>query len=54
MRVHIHETITVIEATEEEIGASQTVAGRLASMLANALTPYRAYEDEPREAEEDE
>ena len=51
MRVYVHETITEIEATKEEIGASQTIAGRFAALLANALTPYREDEEETEEEE---
>jgi hypothetical protein len=49
MKVKVIETITEIEATAQEINASQTVGGRFASLLANALTPYRAYDDEENE-----
>ena len=46
------ETVTEIEATASEISASQTVAGKFASLLANVLTPYRAYdEDDENDAE---
>ena len=52
MKIKIVETVTEIEATASEISASQTVAGRFASLLANALTPYRAYdEDDEDDAE---
>lgn len=46
MKIKVSETITEIEATASEISASQTVAGRLASLLANALTPYSAYDED--------
>ena len=46
MKIKVIETVTEIEATASEINASQTVGGRFASLLANALTPYRAYEEE--------
>jgi len=52
MKVYVHETITEIEATKEEIGASQTVAGRFASLLANAMTPCRVDDEEPEEEED--
>ena len=52
MKIKVFETVTEIEATAEEIGASQTVSGRFASILANALTPYRTYEDEEGEQDE--
>lgn len=45
MKIKVIETVTEIEATASEISASQTVAGRFASMLGHALTPYRAYEE---------
>ena len=58
MKIKVQETFTEIEATASEISASQTVGGRFASLLANALTPYRSYEsyeededDEEREEE---
>lgn len=54
MRVKIIETVTEIEATAAEINASQTVGARFATLLANALTPYRAYEEEEEEEEEEE
>ena len=56
MKVKVIETVTEIEATAAEINASQTIAGKLAAILSNALTPYRFYEDDPadeQEAEED-
>jgi hypothetical protein len=43
MKIKVIETVTEIEATASEISASQTIGGRFASLLANALTPYRAY-----------
>lgn len=46
MKIKVIETVTEIEATASEISASQTVSGRFASLLANALTPYRAYEED--------
>ena len=46
MKIKVIETVTEIEATASEISASQTVGGRFASLLANALTPYRAYDEE--------
>ena len=46
MKNKVIETMTEIEATAQEISASQTVGGRFASLLANALTPYRAYDDD--------
>jgi hypothetical protein len=46
MKIKVIETVTEIEATASEISASQTVAGRFASLLVNALTPYRAYNEE--------
>lgn len=55
MKIKVIETVTEIEATASEIGASQTVAGKFAALLANALTPYRAYgEDEGGEEDEQE
>ncbi|MBE5996565.1 MAG: hypothetical protein E7240_04310 [Lachnospiraceae bacterium] len=51
MKIKVIETITEIEATAQEINASQTVGGRFASLLANALTPYRAYDEEDDDAE---
>ena len=53
MKIKVIETVTEIEATASEIGASQTVAGKFAALLANALTPYRVYEDEGGEDEDD-
>lgn len=41
MKIKVIETVTEIEATASEISASQ-----IASLLANALTPYRAYNEE--------
>ena len=53
MKIKVVETITEIEATAQEISASQTVGGRFASLLANALTPYRAYDyDEDEEGDD--
>lgn len=49
MKIKVVETITEIEATAQEINASQTVGGRFASLLANALTPYRTYDEDERE-----
>lgn len=46
MKIKVIETVAEIEATASEISASQTVGGRFASLLANALTPYRAYDEE--------
>lgn len=46
MKIKVIETITEIEATASEISASQTIGGKFASLLANALTPYRAYNEE--------
>jgi len=54
MKIKVIETVTEIEATASEISASQTIGGRFASLLANALTPYRAYNEEDEEDEEDE
>lgn len=54
MKIRVVETITEIEATAAEINASQTVGGKFASMLANALTPYRAYEEYDEEGDGDE
>ena len=51
MKVKVIETVTEIEATAAEINASRTVGDRLMSMLADALTPYRAYEEEEEETE---
>ena len=45
MKIKVIETVTEIEATASEISASQTVAGKFASLLVNALTPYRVYEE---------
>lgn len=53
MKIKVIETVTEIEATASEINASQTVAGRFASLLANALTPYRAYGEDAWNAEDD-
>ena len=46
IKIKVIETITEIEATAQEINASQTVGGRFASLFANALTPYRAYDED--------
>lgn len=54
MRVKVIETVTEIEATAAEINASQTLAGKLSAILANAFTPYRAYDEEDEEEEEEE
>ena len=54
MKIKVMETVTEIEATASEIGASQTLAGKFAALLANALTPYRAYEEEEDGGGEDE
>ena len=54
MKIKVIETVTEIEATTAEINASQTLAGKFAAILANALTPYRTYDDEPIEEEQDE
>lgn len=52
MKIKVIETVTEIEATASEINASQTLAGKFASMLANVFTPYRAYdEDDENDAE---
>lgn len=52
LKIKVIETVTEIEATASEISASQTVGGRFASLLANALTPYRAYDEEDEDDEE--
>lgn len=49
MKVRVTETVTEIEATVAEINASQTLAGKLASILATALTPHRSYGDDDTE-----
>lgn len=49
MKIKVVETITEIEATAQEISASQTISGKFASLLANALTPYRAYDEDEEE-----
>ena len=54
MKIKVIETVTEIEATASEISASQTVAGKFASLFANALTPYRAYNEEDEDDEDDE
>lgn len=41
MKIKVIETVTEIEATASEISASQ-----MASLLADVLTPYRAYNEE--------
>lgn len=51
MKIIVIETMTEIEATPQEISASQSVAGKFASLLANVLTPYRAYDEDEEEAE---
>ena len=52
MKIRVIETVTEIEATASEINASQTVASRFSSLLASALTPYRAYgEDDEDDSE---
>ena len=43
MKIKVIETVTEIEATAQEINASQTIADKFSSLLANVLTPYRAY-----------
>ena len=53
MKIKVVETITEIEATAQEISASQTVGGRFASLLANALTPYRSYDYDEDEEDDD-
>lgn len=53
MKIKVVETVTEIEATASEISASQTVGGRFASLLANALTPYRTYEEDGEDDEDD-
>ena len=52
MKIKITETTTEIEATAQEINASQTIGGRFASLLANALTPYRAYDEDEEDDSE--
>ena len=52
MKIKVIETMTEIEATAQEINASQTIGSRFASLLANALTPYRAYDEDEDEDEE--
>lgn len=54
MKIRVTEITTEIEATANEISASQTLAGKFASMIGNALTPYRSYDDENDEDEEEE
>ena len=54
MKIKVQETFTEIEATALEINASQTVGGRFASLLANALTPYKSYEEDEDDAERQE
>jgi hypothetical protein len=46
MKIKVIETMTEIEATAQEINASQSLGSRFASLLANALTPYRAYDED--------
>lgn len=53
MKIKVIETVTEIEATASEINASQTVAGKFAAILANALTPYRVYSEEDEDGEDD-
>lgn len=53
MRVKVIETVTEIEATAAEISASQTLGARFATLLAHAMTPYRAYEEKDEEEEEE-
>ena len=52
MKIKVIETMTEIEATAQEISASQSLGSRFASLLANALTPYRAYDEDEDEDEE--
>ena len=52
MKIKVIETVTEIEANASEISASQTVAGRFSSLLANILTPYKAYEEDDEDDEE--
>lgn len=52
IKIKVIETVTEIETTASEISASQTVAGKFASLLANALTPYRAYEEDDEDDSE--
>lgn len=51
MKVKVIETVTEIEATAAEINASQTLGARFATLLASAMNPYRAYEEEDEEEE---
>lgn len=51
MKIKVIETMTEIEATAQEINASQSIGGRFASLLANALTPYRAYDEDEEDDE---
>ena len=53
MKIKVIETVTEIEATAAEINASQTLGARFTTLLANAMTPYRAYEEEEEEEESD-
>jgi len=53
MKIKVIETVTEIEATASEISASQTIRDRFASLLANALTPYRAYGEDDEDDEDD-
>ena len=46
MKIKVVETITEIEATAQEISASQTLGGRFATLLANALDPYKSYDED--------
>lgn len=52
MKIRVTEITTEIEATANEISASQTIAAKFATLLGNALDPYRAYGDEGEEEEE--
>lgn len=45
MKIKVIENVTEIEATASEISSSQSIGDRFATLLANVLTPYRAYED---------
>lgn len=51
MKIKVVETTTEIEATAQEINASQTIGDRFASLLASALTPYRAYDEDEEDDE---
>ena len=52
MKIKVQETFTEIEATASEISASRTLGDRFASLLANAITPYRAYEDDDEDEDD--